>query len=391
MRYKSLDGLRGISAVIVLIHHCLIINPFFLKVHFHDINQDNNTLILKVFHFFWAGHEAVLLFFILSGFVLYNVVENIKDYKGYFFNRFIRIYVPYIIIILISTTLYIAFYNADLISNENKFSEWFNSMWPIPIDYLSIFSAIFMIGYNTHSINTVTWSLVHEFRISLFIPIIVWWLMKNQKKSDLFLIVLSLFIFNFLNVFVISLIFEGYFYAVMMNINDTIYYIIFFVIGIFLSIKKKEVIKKFRKINLKISYLLLISGIFFILSEWFLDGITKGKYSTNIFVNKITTFSVDMSISFGIIIVFCLAISCKPIMNFLECKIFIFLGKISYSLYLIHPIVILSLLHIFENKIDYVLLSTLSFFISIFSGIVFYLTVEKKSILYIKNKSNNQS
>lgn len=34
MRYKSLDGLRGVASVIVLIHHCLIIVPFFLKVHF---------------------------------------------------------------------------------------------------------------------------------------------------------------------------------------------------------------------------------------------------------------------------------------------------------------------------------------------------------------------
>jgi len=38
MRYKSLDGLRGVSSIIVLIHHCIITIPFYLKVHFHEMN-----------------------------------------------------------------------------------------------------------------------------------------------------------------------------------------------------------------------------------------------------------------------------------------------------------------------------------------------------------------
>lgn len=386
MRYKSLDGLRGIASVIVLIHHCLIIVPFFLKVHFHELSNNENNLLLQVSHIFWAGHEAVLLFFILSGFVLYNTVQNLKSYKEYFLNRFSRIYVPYMTSIILSASLYILFYQTNLTENQNGFSDWFNTMWPVPIDYLSIVSAVFMTGYNTHSINTVTWSLIHELRISLILPIIVWWVSKNNKLWYLTISIFFLFIANFINMFLIPEKLNVYLKLLLMNFNDTFYYVIFFVVGIYLAINKEKVIKKFKTLNtLTLSFLFFL-GLLLILFEWIFPNISKGKYSVNIYVSKISIFYIDMIITLGMIIIFCLVISCNPIKYILEGKILLFLGKISYSLYLIHPIVILCVVHTVGNYLNYIQVVLLSIGCSLIAGTIFYFLIEKHSLMSIRKR-----
>ena len=71
-RIHSLDSLRGIAALIVLFHHCLLMTPLFYAAHYNE-PYDNGWVSLftnTILHTFWAGSEAVLLFFILSGFVL---------------------------------------------------------------------------------------------------------------------------------------------------------------------------------------------------------------------------------------------------------------------------------------------------------------------------------
>ena len=387
MRYKSLDGLRGIAAVIVLIHHCLIIVPFFLKVHFHEINNNENNLLLQISHVFWAGHEAVLLFFILSGFVLHNTVQNLTSYKEYFLNRFSRIYVPYIASIILSASLYILFYRTNLIANQSGFSDWFNTMWPVPIDYLSIVSAIFMTGYNTHSINTVTWSLIHELRISLVLPIIVWWVAKNNRLLYLLTSICFLFVFNFVNMFVIPTKFGVYINLMLMNLNDTLYYMIFFMIGIYLAINKEKVMVSFKKLSSSTALFLLFIGILLFLFEWIFPSIAQEKYSSNIYLSKVSIFSTDMLISLGIVIIFCLTISYKPITYFLERKIFLFLGKISYSLYLVHPIIILCVVHATGEYLNYSALILLSIGLSLIMGTIFYFIIERYSLLLIRKRN----
>ncbi|MEH7247503.1 acyltransferase family protein, partial [Neobacillus niacini] len=71
-RLEELDSLRGIASLTVVIHHTLLTLPIFLAAHQHE--QINSTIV-KIFtnsplHIIWGGHEAVILFFVLSGFVL---------------------------------------------------------------------------------------------------------------------------------------------------------------------------------------------------------------------------------------------------------------------------------------------------------------------------------
>jgi peptidoglycan/LPS O-acetylase OafA/YrhL len=74
-RVTSLDGLRGLAAVVVLVHHALLAAPVFAAAYYGGSVADRVggmawAFIYTPLHLIWAGTEAVYLFFVLSGVVL---------------------------------------------------------------------------------------------------------------------------------------------------------------------------------------------------------------------------------------------------------------------------------------------------------------------------------
>ena len=71
VRLIELDGLRGLAAVVVLIHHILETVPALAEVGARPgvvpTGTFNRILTQSPLHLLWAGHEAVLIFFVLSG------------------------------------------------------------------------------------------------------------------------------------------------------------------------------------------------------------------------------------------------------------------------------------------------------------------------------------
>lgn len=110
---KALDGLRGLAAFYVLIHdaglgltqsyqHGFAIHPE--KYEWYD------RLVVYVFACFKYGHEAVIIFFILSGFLIHlkqarpEFTFNNFDIRTCFQKRFFRIYPTLIISIILCMT-----------------------------------------------------------------------------------------------------------------------------------------------------------------------------------------------------------------------------------------------------------------------------------------------
>jgi peptidoglycan/LPS O-acetylase OafA/YrhL len=89
-----LESVRGAAALYVAIEHLL----FSLK--------DVPDYILLPFKF---GKEAVVVFFLLSGFVIHYSNKNSESFKTYFIKRFRRIYGPVLIVFFLSVVLY--YYN----------------------------------------------------------------------------------------------------------------------------------------------------------------------------------------------------------------------------------------------------------------------------------------
>lgn len=90
-RLPALDGLRGVAAVTVLVHHSLLVIP--------AVASDRASaawIVRSPLHLFWAGNEAVYVFFILSGLVLTlpAVRRGRMRWKPYYPSRLLRLYIP---------------------------------------------------------------------------------------------------------------------------------------------------------------------------------------------------------------------------------------------------------------------------------------------------------
>lgn len=101
-KLHKLESIRGFAAIYVVLHHLL--------PHIELLGFDLTWL-------FKFGQEAVILFFLLSGFVIEFSFSNSTDqsFKTYFFKRFLRIYIPWFLV-LITQVLFIPsanLYNFD--------------------------------------------------------------------------------------------------------------------------------------------------------------------------------------------------------------------------------------------------------------------------------------
>src|ERR1700761_7849302 len=95
MKIEKLEAVRGFVAIYIVFHHVVAFN------HLQD-----HHIILKLL--FMHPQEAVLVFFLLSGFVIYLSVVNRKSltFYSYIKKRFVRIYPITIAAFAISTAIF---------------------------------------------------------------------------------------------------------------------------------------------------------------------------------------------------------------------------------------------------------------------------------------------
>src|SRR6476646_2983744 len=96
----SVDWLRGIAAVIVLIHHS---TTFFYRARFENLTGWR-ALLVTILCQGWLG---VAMFFVISGFCIHlpHVGMERLQYRAFAIRRFWRLYPPYIFITGISLLL----------------------------------------------------------------------------------------------------------------------------------------------------------------------------------------------------------------------------------------------------------------------------------------------
>ena len=122
-------------------------------------------------HLFEAGHEAVILFYLLSGFVLYLGFERRQQhaYRAFLTKRVCRLYLPYLVALAIAIG-----FNTTVVSGPlATMNGWFNQTWYVPVDWSQAFQHIFLVGsFNTNLFLMPSWTLVHEMRLSLVFPLL---------------------------------------------------------------------------------------------------------------------------------------------------------------------------------------------------------------------------
>jgi len=93
-KLTKLDAIRGFTALYVVFHHSFFSENFIIANY-------NLSFLFKF------GQEAVIVFFLISGFVIGYSFENSenKSFWSYFQKRFYRIYIPLCIIMITQYTI----------------------------------------------------------------------------------------------------------------------------------------------------------------------------------------------------------------------------------------------------------------------------------------------
>lgn len=174
LRLRSLDGARGLAALIVLIHHCALTVPEFANVYLAGFIPAGGTVLwwlnatpLKIFT---AGGEAVLLFFVLSGLVVSLPVLRAKtfDWAAYYITRTLRLWLP------VAASLLLAALCVTLVVRDPNLpvSRWV-TMSDVPLlDWPEVVGGLDAVRGPTR-INNPLWSLQWEFIFSLLLPLFV--------------------------------------------------------------------------------------------------------------------------------------------------------------------------------------------------------------------------
>ena len=132
------------------------------------------------------GDGAVVLFFILSGFVLSLPFqrEQAPSYLTFVIRRICRIYLPYLAGIGLSI-LAITFVATSKIP---QLSGWFNQTCGVPFNRQIALEHLCLIGnIHTNTYNNAIWSLVQEMRVSLVFPLLFWLVRRNKVITNLVL------------------------------------------------------------------------------------------------------------------------------------------------------------------------------------------------------------
>ncbi|WP_182299469.1 acyltransferase family protein [Cohnella cholangitidis] len=284
--------------------------------------------------------------------------------------RFFRIYVPYILSFFVA--LMLLSLSPKLGGPLPYLSDFYNQRWTHGISMDIIVEHVLgIVNVHTMELNDAYWSLVHEMRISIFFPFVVL-LLRKVRWQYTGLIGIALFTLAVLN--------EVFGFQKSNGLNTTylhsMHYLSFFIYGMFLAKHRSEIVKGFQALKRRYKYGILVFSLICYNSSY---AVVKLLAKLGIDVTFERIFR-EQIIAIGVIGFVIIALSSKKIGSALRSPIPIFLGNISYSLYLYHMVIYLALMHAFLGVIPLPYLLILAFVVSMAVAYVGWLVIEKPTM-----------
>ncbi|MFC0216290.1 acyltransferase family protein [Paenibacillus chartarius] len=362
-RIEQLDSLRGLAALIVLFHHYFYIIPTLYQKS-PALTPSEYLIKFTPLHIFWAGSEAVMFFFVLSGFVLALPFLSGKSiaYIGYMIKRILRIYLPYAVAVAISIFAAMLFYRGGDIP---ELSEWFNSKWDdrFSIEYLLGFATM-IFSYNNGEFNPVLWSLVQEMRVSLIFPLLMYFVIRFNWKYVMAIAVT-------LSVLGYGLHYVTYHVNYKNDYFITFHYLLMFTVGAIVAKHRVPIVNYAKQLSsLKITVLVFIALLCCTYSWWFFPQSS---------LLHMQMFDEWMS-TIGVCVLLICSIAFDRFKNVLLIAPIHYLGKISYSLYLYHAIALLIFVNVFYYQLPVPMIWLLALVTSLLVSSLSYHFIEIPSI-----------
>lgn len=325
-----LDLMRGLAALIVLMGHLR-------SVLFEDFETIQNPGVLaKAFYFITGfGHQAVILFFVLSGFFIIQSIhdaysKHLWSWKNYFINRITRLWM-----VLIPGLLLGAFWDRLGISLNPDFDIYAGNIAHLiyfnPIGHLGfdvfVGNLFFLqtIFFPTYGTNGALWSLSNEFWYYVIFPFLylAYQFRANAIKCILHLVIGLVILTSF-----------QYF-----SIDDAThprdYFVIWLMGGVSILLVKKQVALLQRPTFALLGAVLLMA---------MLVGI-RLQIETRVFNDwglGLITFILIASLA-----------QLSEVPKLIE-KVAAFLSKISYTLYIVHlPFVVFISSQLTQNRLSF--------------------------------------
>lgn len=353
--FPNLNGLRFIAAFLVILHH---LDQLYSISGRGDMW--NNKVILSI------GELGVKLFFVLSGFLItYLLLAEEKvtksiSIKNFYVRRILRIWPLYYIIILLSFFVFprISFLSMPDLNVSNHLWYYFILfVFFLPNLVLNGFGVV--VPYASQS-----WSVGVEEQFYLIWPV----LMKFFKRK-IMLFFYVVFIYLFMQYIGFRLIKHFIFWNQNMTVIRTFWN--YFSIdcmaigGLFAYMHFNKTLFLKYILNNYLFYSVLILTTYFILSDF----------------HCLYFYSEIYAVLFGLII---LNLACnKNLSNILEFKALNYLGKISYGLYMYHPLAIILSVRLFQyfGLLEYhVGILIVTFILTVLIAGLSYQLLEKKFI-----------
>lgn len=265
-RIKVLDTLRGFAAIVVLLFH-------------YSKYWNKESVLFTIFKY---GYTGVILFFMISGFVIFLSINKISDANTFLFKRFSRLY-PTFWVCLIFTSLVVR-----ICGLKDREVGWVDTIFNF-----TMIPKVF--GYE--SVDGVYWTLSCEFFFYLLMAIIL--KMKIIKNVFLWLVpwLILCLIQNFIYELPKSIVF-------ILNLK----YGFYFIAGIlFYKLKKDDTTTM---LNHFFIFICMFSGFYSC------KDFNEGSFVIFYFI-LFYLFSFEK-------------------INWFSNKTFLFFGTISYPLYLLH-------------------------------------------------------
>ena len=165
VRYYQLDSLRGFAAMTVLFLH---FQNIYLPQGKAAQLSHRQFLLLRLVNPLISGNSAVDVFFVLSGFVLMLPFLRGKQgsYGLFVLRRILRIYGPYLVALLLAMA------GAAIWSGPRDLGDWRQGPWADAPTWRTALDHVLLVGIYSIRFNPVFWTLVVEMRVSLLFPLL---------------------------------------------------------------------------------------------------------------------------------------------------------------------------------------------------------------------------
>ncbi|MDE1548171.1 acyltransferase family protein [Jeotgalibaca caeni] len=349
-RLKVFDGLRGLAAVVVMLFHVLTWTEVGHAANYQQsfLNISWKAWTVTPLKLLWSGNEAVILFYLIGGFVLVKPYLEGRElhFPSFFQKRFTRLVVPYWAV-LTATLLCIAVFGE--MKEGIVLSGSFDAKWAEVPSVAEVVGQFFVWDANLDVTAGAFWSIVQEWRISLVMPV-VGILLYRYSTGRVVIGVLAL------NRILALLLEEA------PSLHRTNYYFLYFLAGAVLCKHFDEICSWFRK-HSWLGWLSLV----LIPIQWVLMGVGVdiGRRQSLILT------------SIGFILLILWVVESKTLTRFFESAWLQFLGRISFSLYLTHSTFIVLFTTIFGQLFDPTTMLMVSPLFAIWFAWIWYERVEQ--------------